>query len=141
MGLITLLCVRMRHTRKRTLIRTRVYDARIYVPIFHGTQNNKIPDLRAILFPRMCLSTCFIKKEADYRHCLIQTNRSWLIQAHKGLTEDKKKRKKPKGTSNWTTTVANMASYAISSSSILVIHGNMIIGTNHIVLACLCRHF
>jgi hypothetical protein len=38
-------------------------------------------------------------------------------------------------------TVANMASYAISSSSILVIHDNMIIGTNHIVLACLCRHF
>jgi hypothetical protein len=37
--------------------------------------------------------------------------------------------------------VANMASYAISSSLILVIHDNMIIGTNHIVLACLCRHF
>jgi hypothetical protein len=36
--------------------------------------------------------------------------------------------------------VANMASYAISSSLILVIHDNMIIGTNHIVLACLCRH-
>jgi hypothetical protein len=29
--------------------------------------------------------------------------------------------------------VANMASYAISSSLILVIHDNMIIGTNHIV--------
>jgi hypothetical protein len=39
------------------------------------------------------------------------------------------------------TSVANMASYAISSSLILVIHDNMIIGTNHIVLACLCRHF
>jgi hypothetical protein len=38
-------------------------------------------------------------------------------------------------------TVANMASYAISSSLILVIHDNMIIGTNHIVLACLCRHY
>jgi hypothetical protein len=38
-------------------------------------------------------------------------------------------------------TVANMASYAISSSLILMIHDNMIIGTNHIVLACLCRHF
>jgi hypothetical protein len=38
-------------------------------------------------------------------------------------------------------TVANMASYAISSSLILVIHDNMIIGTNLIVLACLCRHF
>jgi hypothetical protein len=38
-------------------------------------------------------------------------------------------------------TVANMASYAISSNWILVIHDNMIIGTNHIVLACLCRHF
>jgi hypothetical protein len=38
-------------------------------------------------------------------------------------------------------TVANMASYAISSSLILVIHDNMIVGTNHIVLACLCRHF
>jgi hypothetical protein len=38
-------------------------------------------------------------------------------------------------------TIANMASYAISSSLILVIHNNMIIGTNHIVLACLCRHF
>jgi hypothetical protein len=37
--------------------------------------------------------------------------------------------------------VANMASNAISSSLILVIHDNMIIGTNHIVLACLCRHF
>jgi hypothetical protein len=37
--------------------------------------------------------------------------------------------------------VANMASYAISSSLILVIHDNMVIGTNHIVLACLCRHF
>jgi hypothetical protein len=37
--------------------------------------------------------------------------------------------------------VANMASYAISSSLILVIHDNIIIGTNHIVLACLCRHF
>jgi hypothetical protein len=37
--------------------------------------------------------------------------------------------------------VANMASYAISSSLILVIHDNMIIGTNPIVLACLCRHF
>jgi hypothetical protein len=37
--------------------------------------------------------------------------------------------------------VANMASYAISSSLILVIHDNMIIGTNHIVLACHCRHF
>jgi hypothetical protein len=37
--------------------------------------------------------------------------------------------------------VANMASYATSSSLILVIHDNMIIGTNHIVLACLCRHF
>jgi hypothetical protein len=36
--------------------------------------------------------------------------------------------------------VANMVSYAISSSLILVIHDNMIIGTNHIVLACLCRH-
>jgi hypothetical protein len=34
-----------------------------------------------------------------------------------------------------------MASYAISSSLILVIHDNMIIGNNHIVLACLCRHF
>jgi hypothetical protein len=30
-----------------------------------------------------------------------------------------------------------MASYAISSSLILVIHENMIIGTYHIVLACL----
>jgi hypothetical protein len=29
--------------------------------------------------------------------------------------------------------VANMASYAISSSFILVIHDNMIIGTNYIV--------
>jgi hypothetical protein len=29
--------------------------------------------------------------------------------------------------------VANMASYAISSSMILVIHDNMINGTNHIV--------
>jgi hypothetical protein len=37
--------------------------------------------------------------------------------------------------------VANMASYAISSSLILVIHDNMIIGTNLIVLACLYRHF
>jgi hypothetical protein len=37
--------------------------------------------------------------------------------------------------------VANMASYAISSSLILVIHDNMIIETNLIVLACLCRHF
>jgi hypothetical protein len=37
--------------------------------------------------------------------------------------------------------IANMASYAISSSLILVIHDNMIIGTNPIVLACLCRHF
>jgi hypothetical protein len=37
--------------------------------------------------------------------------------------------------------VANIASYAISSSLILVIHDNMIIGTNHIVLACICRHF
>jgi hypothetical protein len=37
--------------------------------------------------------------------------------------------------------VENMASYAISSSLILVIHDNMIIGTNDIVLACLCRHF
>jgi hypothetical protein len=35
--------------------------------------------------------------------------------------------------------VANMASYAISSSLILVIRDNMIIRTNHIVLACLCR--
>jgi hypothetical protein len=39
------------------------------------------------------------------------------------------------------TPVANIASYAISSSLILVIHDNMIIGTNLIVLACLCRHF
>jgi hypothetical protein len=38
-------------------------------------------------------------------------------------------------------TIANMASYAISSSLILVIHDNMIIGTNLIVSACLCRHF
>jgi hypothetical protein len=38
-------------------------------------------------------------------------------------------------------TVANMAPYAISSSLILVIHDNMIIRTNLIVLACLCRHF
>jgi hypothetical protein len=30
-------------------------------------------------------------------------------------------------------TVANMVSYAISSSMILVIHDNMINGTNHIV--------
>jgi hypothetical protein len=37
--------------------------------------------------------------------------------------------------------VANMASHAISSSLILVIHDNMIIGTNLIVLACLWRHF
>jgi hypothetical protein len=37
--------------------------------------------------------------------------------------------------------VGKMASYAIGSSLILVIHDNMIIGTNHIVLACLCRHF
>ena len=37
--------------------------------------------------------------------------------------------------------IANMASYAISSSLILVIHDSMIIGTNLIVLACLCRHF
>jgi hypothetical protein len=37
--------------------------------------------------------------------------------------------------------VANMASYAISSSLILVIHDNMIIGTNLNVSACLCRHF
>jgi hypothetical protein len=29
--------------------------------------------------------------------------------------------------------VANMASYAISSSMILVIHDNMINGTNHII--------
>jgi hypothetical protein len=36
--------------------------------------------------------------------------------------------------------VANMASYAITSSLILVIHDNIIIGTNHIILACLCRH-
>jgi hypothetical protein len=41
----------------------------------------------------------------------------------------------------WSNIVANMASYAISSSLILVIHDNMIIGTNLIVLACLCRHF
>jgi hypothetical protein len=41
----------------------------------------------------------------------------------------------------WKKGVANMASYAISSSLILVIHDNMIIGTNLIVLACLCRHF
>jgi hypothetical protein len=32
-----------------------------------------------------------------------------------------------------------MAAYAISSSLILVIHDNMIIGTNLIVLACLCN--
>jgi hypothetical protein len=37
--------------------------------------------------------------------------------------------------------VANMASYAISSSLILVMHENIMIRTNHIVLACLCRHF
>jgi hypothetical protein len=37
--------------------------------------------------------------------------------------------------------VANMVSYAISWSLIMVIHDNMIIATNHIVLACLCRHF
>jgi hypothetical protein len=37
--------------------------------------------------------------------------------------------------------VASMASYAISSNLILVIHDNMIIGTNLIVLACLRRHF
>jgi hypothetical protein len=37
--------------------------------------------------------------------------------------------------------VANMASYAISSSLTLVIHDNMIIGTNLIILACLRRHF
>jgi hypothetical protein len=37
--------------------------------------------------------------------------------------------------------VANMVLYAINSGLILVIHDNMIIGTNHIVLACLCRHF
>jgi hypothetical protein len=37
--------------------------------------------------------------------------------------------------------VANMASYAISFCLLLVIHDIMIIGTNHIVLACLCRHF
>jgi hypothetical protein len=37
--------------------------------------------------------------------------------------------------------VANMASYAISSSLILVIHDNKIIGTNHIVSEFLCRHF
>jgi hypothetical protein len=36
--------------------------------------------------------------------------------------------------------VANMASYAISSSLILVIRDNMIIGTNLIVLARLCTH-
>jgi hypothetical protein len=41
---------------------------------------------------------------------------------------------------NYQDYVVNMASYAISSSLILVIHDNMIIGTNHIVLACLCRH-
>jgi hypothetical protein len=39
-----------------------------------------------------------------------------------------------------TATVANMASYAISPSLILVMNDNMIIGTHHIVLACLCRH-
>jgi hypothetical protein len=37
--------------------------------------------------------------------------------------------------------VANMARYAITSSLILVIHDNMIIGTNFVVLACLYRHF
>jgi hypothetical protein len=37
--------------------------------------------------------------------------------------------------------VANTASYAISSSLILVILNNMIIGTNLIALACPCRHF
>jgi hypothetical protein len=37
--------------------------------------------------------------------------------------------------------VANMTSYVISSSLILVIHDTMIIRTNHIVLACLCRQF
>jgi hypothetical protein len=37
--------------------------------------------------------------------------------------------------------VANMAPYAISLSLILVIHDKMIIGTNLIVLACICRHF
>jgi hypothetical protein len=42
---------------------------------------------------------------------------------------------------SYTSIVTNMASYAISSSLILVIHDNMIIGTNHIALACLCRHF
>jgi hypothetical protein len=34
---------------------------------------------------------------------------------------------------SWVVSVANMASYAISSSMILVIHDNMINGTNHIV--------
>jgi hypothetical protein len=34
-----------------------------------------------------------------------------------------------------------MASYAIISSLTLVINDNMIIGTNPIVLACLCKHF
>jgi hypothetical protein len=36
-------------------------------------------------------------------------------------------------TSTILATVANMASYAISSSLILVIYDNMINGTNHIV--------
>jgi hypothetical protein len=40
----------------------------------------------------------------------------------------------------WEYDVANMASYAISSNLILMIHDNMIIRTNLIVLACLCRH-
>jgi uncharacterized Tic20 family protein len=31
--------------------------------------------------------------------------------------------------------------FKLSSSLILVIHDNIIIGTNRIVLACLCRHF
>jgi hypothetical protein len=37
--------------------------------------------------------------------------------------------------------LANMASYAISSSMISVINDNMINGTNHMVLTFLCRHF
>jgi hypothetical protein len=38
-----------------------------------------------------------------------------------------------KKTPLWTFSVANMTPFAISSSLILVIHDNMINGTNHIV--------
>jgi hypothetical protein len=41
----------------------------------------------------------------------------------------------------WFMTTWSCSEHAISSSLILVIRDNMIIETNHIVLACLCRHF